>query len=143
VKLLRLVAWILLIVLPPLLFYRYVLITTPNASVISLTAFQAQRSMPSAQIVALPEGTVIPVHIRISGDIFQNTQNLTLPLTLAKPVEIVMQDGKPTRQVRMAGDDWADSNEAGWIRIPSIQAELTPTSGPLFNTDLIINLHHQ
>jgi hypothetical protein len=142
-KLLRLLAWILLTVLPPLLFYRYVMATTPNAGVVSLAAFQAQHTMPGSQIVAIPEGTVIPVHIRISGDVFQSTPDLTLPLTLAKPVEVVMQDGKPTRQVRMSGNSWAASAEAGWVSIPWIQAEMTPTSGPLFKTNLIINLQHQ
>lgn len=142
-KLLRLLTWILLMVLPPLLFYRYVAVTEPNANVVSLAAFQAQQSTASTQVVAIPAGTVIPVHIHVSGDVFQDNPNLTLPLTLAKPVEIVMQDGKPTRQVRMRGDSWAASTEAGWIHIPWIQAEITPASGPLFKTNLVINLHHQ
>ncbi len=142
-KLLRLLAWILLTILPPLLFYRSVMGAPPDAGIVSLAAFQARQHAASGQqIVAIPEGTVIPVHIRISGNLFQNTPTLTLPLILAKPVEVVMQDGKPTRQVRMSGTSWAASTEAGWISIPRIDAELTPASGPLFKTDLIINLHH-
>lgn len=142
-KLLHLIGWMLLTVLPPLLFYRYFMTSLPNAETISFKAFQAQRVVPALQVVAIPEGTAVPVHIHVSGDIFQNAPDLVVPLRLAKPVEIVMRDGKPTRQVRISGNSWAPSNEAGWLRIPWIRAEMTPSTGPLFNTSLVINLHQQ
>lgn len=139
-KLARLLVWVLLVLLPPLVFHRYFMMSVPNAEVVSLRAFQAQRSIPKSQVVAIPANTVIPVHIQLSGDIFQHTPDLLLPLTLAKPVEIVMENGKPTRQVRISGNSWQASNEAGWITIPQIQADITPTTGPQFKASLVINL---
>lgn len=139
-KLLRLLAWVLLILLPPLIFHRYFMISTPDAEVVSLRDFQAQHRIPESQVVTIPENTVIPVHIQVSGDIFQHNPDLILPLTLAKPMEIVMKNGKPTRQVRFSGNSWQTSVEAGWISIPWIQAEITPATGPQFKANLTINL---
>lgn len=142
IKLLQLLGWMLLVLLPPLVYQRYFMATPPAAEIITLADFRAQHAMPQTQIVALPAGTPIPVHILVSGDVFQPEPDLTLPLRLAKPMEIVMKDGKPTRQVHVSGTNWQSSAEAGWINIPWIRAELAPAIAPQIKTELVINLQH-
>lgn len=142
IKLSQLLGWMLLVLLPPLVFQRYFIATPPAAEIITLADFRTQQAVPKTQIVALPENTTIPVHIQVTGDVFQPTPDLTLLLKLAKSVEIVMKDGKPTRQVRVSGNSWQSSAEAGWVNIPWIQAELSPAIAPQIKTELVVNLQH-
>lgn len=141
-KILYILAWVLIIVLPPILIQRYYIATAPDAPLISLTKFQSLQSLTGTQIVAIPKDTIIPVNIQVSGDLFQNDQNVVLPLKLNKAVEIVMVDGKPTRQIRFADEDWRNSNNAGWVQIPWIHAELSANAHPVIRTNLIVNLPH-
>jgi hypothetical protein len=139
-KILYILAWVLIIVLPPILIQRYYIAAAPDAPLISLTKFQSLQSLSGTQIVAIPKDTIIPVNIQVSGDLFQNDQNVVLPLKLNKAVEIVMVDGKPTRQIRFADEDWRNSNNAGWVQIPWIHAELSANAHPVIRTNLIVNL---
>lgn len=138
-----LLAWILIIALPPILIQRHLMATAFDLPSISLSKFQSLQSLAGTQIVAIPKGTLIPINIQVSGDLFQNDKNVVLPLKLNKAVEIVMVDGKPTLQVRFANEDWRNSINAGWVQIPWIHAELTTDAHPMIKTNLIVNLSPQ
>ncbi|NOT64575.1 MAG: MFS transporter permease [Methylotenera sp.] len=142
-KLACLLAWLLVTILPPILTLRLISNTAPDVPVISLAQFKAQQSVVKTQIVTIPENTLIPVNIQLTGDLFKNNPNLILPLQLNKTIEMVMVDGKPTRQVRFAGDSWRHANEAGWVHIPWIKAEMTPSATPEITTSLIVNLQEK
>jgi hypothetical protein len=131
----------MVIVLSPILTLRYVNNKAPEGPIISLSEFQAQQTPAKSQIVIIPENTVIPVNIQVSGDLFKNNPKLVLPLQLNKPIQMVLVDGKPTRRVKFADDaDWRNSTRAGWVHIPWFHAEMTADSEPVINTNLIVNL---
>lgn len=91
--------------------------------------------------VTLPAGTAIPVEIELSGDIFDNSgARPVLPLTLSRPIELMLLDGKLTGDARLAGETWQLARQVRWISIPSIKAELTPERGPLVSANLIVQL---
>lgn len=136
----RLCLSLLVLVLPLSAYHRFA-VAAPNAPIASLETFRHQAGTPATQIVALDKGTTIPVHIQLSGNLFQQDADLVLPLRLAQPMEIVMQAGKPTRQVRISGQEWSAKNDAGWVQIPWIHTTLTPQTGPKFDAALVVNLH--
>lgn len=137
----QLLIWLLVVVVPPLLVERYLTARVPQTDTISLADYQRLTPTKAPQIVSIPAGTTVPVQIQISGDVFRNSQQLELPLKLDKSIEIVMEDGQPTRKVRFSGDDWQNSNEAGWFRIPWIRGQIGKESGPSLSTKFDINLH--
>jgi hypothetical protein len=136
---LQLLVWLLLVILPPLLIQRHTSNQFPNVPTVSLATFQTQSQPVSRQIVTLPQGTLIPVRIILSGDLFRSDPKLVLPFSLARPIDILIVDGKPTRNVRYSDGDGQVISTGGWINIPAVSAELTP-AGPLVNTQLIVDL---
>lgn len=114
----------------------------PAEPAISLEDFR--RNGPPADgsaIVNLPAGTRIPVEFEISGDIFVNSgEKAVLPLTLARPIELLLQDGKLTGSNRFPGEPWQLARQARWVHIPWLKAELTPDRGPFISSQLIVQL---
>ena len=136
---LHLLVWLLAVITPPLMIKRYLTEDFSNIPQVSLNTLQNQRYITSRQILTLPQNTLIPVKINVSGDLFQKDATLILPLRLAKPVEILMVNGKPTRKVRYGDGGEPIINAGGWINIPKINAELSQT-GPVVNTELVVEL---
>ena len=139
-RLLQSIGWLLCVLIPPLLAERLGN-TMHDAPVVSLNEFYKQ---PTAhQIVALPEGSTIPLRVEVTSDVFRTSRNSILPLILNEPIEIMMNHGQPTGDWRFPGDNWALARDSHWIRIPWIKAEISPQSGPQINTHLIIETRHQ
>ncbi|MBS4098596.1 MAG: hypothetical protein KGZ83_17370 [Sulfuricella sp.] len=140
-RLVQSVAWLAVVVALPLAGHHYAgAVLLPEAPVLSLAAFQAQRDLTGPRIVALPAGATIPVEIEMSGDLFDAAQNPVLPLKLAEPVELLLIDGKLSGDVRRAGGDWQKAREARWISIPWMKGELTPERGPLVRASLVVEM---
>lgn len=134
--------WILLVLTPPLLAHRLaVAAPLPDAPLYSLAAFRQNPAQPGAQIIALPAGTVVPVNIEVAGDIFRHAPSPILPLTLARPIELLMIDGKLTGDLRLPGEPWSLAREARWISIPWIKADLSAENGPAVHTRLLIGIN--
>ncbi|MGB4811783.1 MAG: hypothetical protein WBP13_04795 [Methylophilaceae bacterium] len=142
-KPLYLLGWLMAVVLSPLLALSLLNNQVPNSPVISLSDFQKQQADTQTKIVVLPENTIIPLNIQLTGDLFKNNPKLILPLQLNKPIEMVMVDGKPTRQVRFSDKNWGNASDAGWVQIPWIKANMTDKNTPEINTSLIVNLNAQ
>ena len=134
------VAWLLAVVLTPLITLHLLNDSAPNVPTVSLADYQKNPLATKSQIVVIPENTTIPVNIELTGDLFKNNPKLVLPMQLRKSIEIVMVNGKPTRKARFATSSWADANEAGWLHIPWVKAGMSSNNTPEVSTSLIVNL---
>ncbi|MFY9260581.1 MAG: hypothetical protein WAO71_08755 [Gallionella sp.] len=142
VRLLQSVAWLLCVLIPPLLAQRLIVASVPPD--VPLASLKEFRQQPAAQqIVLLPAGSSIPVKVEVSGNVFRANSEAVLPLELNVPLEIMMSNGQPTGDWRFPGESWALAREANWIRIPWIKAELTPQNGPEIRTSLVVETRHQ
>ncbi|MDD5330321.1 MAG: hypothetical protein PHX38_09970 [Sulfuricella sp.] len=138
-RLAQTLTWMFVVLALPLLGQRYAAAQMPpDAPVISLESFRQQRDDGGTRIVALPAGTLVPVEVELSGDLFDGAVNPVLPLKLAEPIEVLMVDGKLTGDIRFAGGSWLPAREARWIGIPWMKAELKPEQGPLVRAGLVV-----
>jgi hypothetical protein len=102
-------------------------------------SFEQFRRDPGAhQIVALPAGSRIPLKLEVSGNVFRSETLSPLMLTLNEPVEIVVEQGKPTGEWRFAWGEWSQARASYWVRIPWIRTELLPQSGPELRSSLMV-----
>lgn len=131
------VGWLLCVLLPPLLAQQLANAGNmlPGTPAVSLEMFLKQPNL--SQVVILPEGMTIPVAIEISGNLFR-PGNTSLPLTLSRPIEMVMHNGQPTGVWRFPNENWMKARESQRINIPWIKAELTPQNGAAIHTSLVI-----
>lgn len=143
VRLGQLLCWLLAVLALPLwqegVDLRGVL---PEEAAISLEDFRRNGGVAEGHaIVNLPAGTSIPVEVDIAGDIFVNSgEKAILPLTLARPIEVLMVDGELTANNRFPGEAWQPARQQRWITIPFIKAELTPDKGPFVSSKLIVQM---
>ena len=134
--------WLLCVLLPPLLAQHLASASAPpDAPVVSLDSFRKQAA--TQQIVSLPAGSIIPVKVEVSGEMFRPSKDSVLPLVLNEPVEIMMNNGQPTGDWRFPSDSWTRARETHWISIPWLKAELTPQTGPEIRASLVIETRHQ
>jgi hypothetical protein len=94
--------------------------------------WRESRQIPpqGASVVTLPAGARIPLKIRIGGDIVEDTRDLALPLTLVRPIDVVVLDGQPNGMFRVAGGPWKRRATGLWIRDVQLGATLAPATGP-------------
>lgn len=139
----QLLAWLFAVLALPLWLegqaQRAVL---PDEAAISLENFQRNGGASAGpSIVNLPAGTRVPVEVDIAGDLFVNSgEKAVLPLTLARPIELLMVDGKLTGANRFPGEAWQAARQTRWISIPFLKAELSPDKGPFVSSKLIIQM---
>lgn len=142
-RLAQMLGWLLLVLALPLLaHWREQHLEMPDGPVMSLSDFRAGRPAAASQIVELPAGTTIPVEVDISGDLFATTGQTgsVLPLTLSEPIQLLLRDGKLTGDSRFPGSNWQSSQQARWISIPWVRAELTSAKGPVVRSRLEVRM---
>jgi hypothetical protein len=64
-------------------------------------------------------------------------------MVLNEPVEIIMDNGKPTGDWRFPGENWLLARETHWIRFPFLTTELIPQTGPEIRVNLDFEPKHQ
>jgi len=134
--------WMLCVMVPPLVAQQFDNIFVPSdVPLVTLNMFMQQPD--KQQIVALPAGTIIPVKVDISGDVFRASNTAVLPLVLNQPVEIMMDKGQASGEWRHPGDPWSLARGSVWVRIPMIRVELPPQTGPEIRTRLEVATKHQ
>ena len=139
-RLAQVLGWLAVVLVLPLAVDQQIHHAPPiTLPVVPLEQFRQQRGpLPTAQVVTLPAGTVIPVEIELKGDIFARPTPAQLPLTLTQPVEVLMQDGKLSGEARIPGENWL-RRDTRWISIPFLKAELT-REGPQVRGQLVVTL---
>ena len=99
--------------------------------------------VPQGDQVTLPAGSIIPVKIEISGDVFRADNPTIFPLVLNEPIHLMMSNGHPTGDWRFPGGNWELAQETLWVNIPWIKAELTTQNGTEIRTSLIVETRRQ
>jgi hypothetical protein len=70
------------------------------------------------------------LNIRIGGGVIQDNDDMTLPLILARPIEVVVIDGKPDGRFRVPGSEWKRRRYSMQIQGVQMDSSLTPSTGP-------------
>ena len=137
VRLLQSVGWLLCVLVPPLLVHHFgAREPLQEAPVVSLEEFRHQSG--ALQAVSLPAGTSIPVKVELSGNMFRSDEPVAFPLVLNEPLIIMMNDGKPTGDMRSPGGGWMHWQDSLQIVIPLIKAEYDPKSGAGIRSSLVV-----
>jgi hypothetical protein len=136
---LQTLGWACLVLAIPLVAAHWPLIgTAADTPVVSLQEYQRQGVATGRQAISLPAGTRIPVHIEIAGNVFEaGATPLLLPLVLKQPMELRLEDGKPTGAARQPGSAWSKGPETQII-IPWVKGELSPLAGPLLKASMTV-----
>jgi hypothetical protein len=137
IRLAQSVVWLLCVVCPPMLAQQLSKMRlADDVPVVSLEAFKQHPKLQ--QIVSLPAGSLIPVKVDISGDLFRSSNLSVLPLVLNGSIEIMMNGGQPTGQWRYPDERWLSGLETLRISIPVIKAVLAPETDPEIRSSLIV-----
>lgn len=106
----------------------------------AVLAYQWRQQLPpqAATIVTFPAGTRIPVNVRIGGNIVRDDNDLAVPLTLTKPLDVVLLDGQPTGMFRVADGPWKQRARSLWIRDVQLGGALAPATGPAGSVSMTI-----
>ena len=142
VRLLQSAGWLLCVLIPPLLAHQFVTPGVPSdAPVVSYEQFLRQ---PGAkQAVTLPAGMKIPVKFDVTGNLFRASDEVTFPLVLNEPLLVMMNEGKPTGEMRANGGDWLPWHDTLTILIPRITAQYDTGYGALIRSSLIVKVNGQ
>lgn len=125
-------AWTLVVLSVPLAVQNYGGFGAPaEAPALTLDAFRKGAGSEGRRILTLPAGTPVPVEVRFAGNLFRNDPATTLPLTLSKPVDLMLENGVPTGEARFDGEPWTRGTAGLWLHIPRLDGDLTPDRGPL------------
>jgi len=132
------VVWLAVVLVPPALAYPWLKsVQTPLAPRMSLESFM--REPVATAIVELPAGTTVPLKVRIGGGIVREA-DLTLPLTLAQPLDIFVVDGKPSGQFRVDEGAWRRRVRSLWIQNVELGGTLAPDRGPAASVSFVMTV---
>jgi hypothetical protein len=135
--------WLAVVLVPPVVATQFWKSENPPvASAMSLESFRRQTENQAAAVVAIPAGTRIPLKVRIGGDIVEDSDEMALPLILAKPIEISVVDGKPDGRFRVAGGQWKQRARSMWIQGVELDGTLSPAGGPAASLKLMLTVDH-
>jgi len=124
------VLWLAVVLTPAAFGYQWrESQSAPHAPRMTLESFLQQAPPRGSAIVTLPAGTRIPLTVRIDGNVVQDGSEFTLPLTLARPIDVVVVDGKPNGLFRVADGAWKKRSSM-WIRGVEFGTTLAPSTGP-------------
>ena len=112
----------------------------PSATPVTLADFQ-RRPAPAAktEIVRIPAGSRVPMHIEIAADALTADNTVMLPLHLAQPLDIIVQDGQPDGRYRIGTGDWKQIRYN--LRVTDVEksATLTRDAGFAMNVRLVLD----
>jgi hypothetical protein len=80
----------------------------------------------------------IPVKFDVAGNLFRAVDEITFSLVLNEPLLIMMNEGKPTGEIRETGGDWMPWHDTLTIQIPKISADYNTGDGALIRSSLIV-----
>lgn len=120
--------WLAVVLTPAVFGYQWrESQSAPDGPRMTLESFRQQAPRGSV-IVTIPAGTRIPLKVGIDGNVVEEGE-FTLPLALARPIDVVVVDGKPNGLFRVADGAWK-KRSAMWIRGVEFGATLAPSAGP-------------
>jgi hypothetical protein len=133
--------WLAVVLTPALLAYQWwKWQQAPAAPRMTLESFMRQAPPRATAIVTIPAGTRIPLQVHIRGDIVQDYREMTTPLTLARPIDVMIVDGKPNGQFRVAEGPWKRRTGDLWIQHVELGGTLVPDRGPAASVSLTMTV---
>jgi hypothetical protein len=134
--------WLAVVLTPPILAHEWWKAqTVPGGRAMSLESLR-QQAQPVTAIVTLPAGTTIPLSVHVGGGVIQDNDDMTLPLTLARPLEVALVDGKPDGRFRVAGGEWKRRHYSLWIQHVDFGGTLEPSAGPAASLKFDLTVDH-
>jgi hypothetical protein len=99
---LALMAWIFVVVTPPLWLSRQ-----PDGSAVPAA---------SEAVLSLPAGTVVPFKVDLESDLLAISPDATLPVTLRTPIDVAVPNGAPDGRYRLGSEEWSKLGQ-GLLRL--------------------------
>lgn len=110
----------------------------PSEPATKLQSYMHQSVTPPAQIVTIPAGTKVPLKISFSGNVIVDGDVTAAWMTLARPLEVSLRQGKPDGRFRFGQGDWQQRDVNLKIRVPELTGEINARDGPF--ASISINL---
>ena len=135
------VAWLSVVLAPAAVAYHYV---EPNrwtgAPVLSLEKYRQQQTHAEEQVVALSSDTVVPLRIKIEGNLLKADQTISIPLQLARSLEVITVDDKLDGRFRVADGEQVYGRSSLRLIFSELQASLSPANGPTVKATLNVDI---
>ena len=109
------------------------------APVIGYYGFDRTVAPVGEQVLEFPAGTVVPLKVRMKSDALQVEREAHLPMTLALPLRVSMNGGKPDGRFQLQGQDWKRFPYDVKIRVDGFSAELEPGKSPAVIVDMQVD----
>jgi hypothetical protein len=103
-----------------------------------LQSFMHQSVVLPTQIVTIPTGSKVPLKIRFSGNVVSDGDTATSWMTLTRPLDVSLREGKPDGRFRVGQGDWQQRDVNLKIRVLELISEINPRDGP--SVSMSINL---
>jgi hypothetical protein len=133
--------WLAVVLMPPVVVYQgWKSQPPPAAPRMTLESFMRQADPRASAIVAMPAGSKVPLRFSIGGGLVEEDPDMTVLLTLARPVEVVVVDGKPSGQFRIADGPWKQRAPGMWFQHLKVRGTLAPDAGPAAFLSLVLTL---
>ena len=115
----------------------------PPATPVALADYQRRPPPASgAEIVRIPAGSRVPMHIEIAADALAGDNTVMLPLHLAQPLDIIVQDGQPDGRYRIGAGDWKQIRYNLRVSDVDKSATLTRADGFVMKLRLVLDTDH-
>jgi hypothetical protein len=135
--------WLAVVLAPVIVAYHWWKSQeAPVAPRMTLESFLRQPETGATATVTLPAGTRIPLKVHIGGDIVQDNEDMSLPLILARPIDVVVIDGKLNGRFRVADGEWKQRAYSLWIEHVELDGALTPATGPVVSVNMTMTVKH-
>ena len=102
---------------------------------------QTDKKSPT-HIVRLPAGTTVPLQVRIHSNVLAQDTSGTISLLLTQPLDLVLENGKPNGQYRVAAGKWNDQRYKFMVTNVQIDSSLMHEEGPKVNVSFDIETAH-
>ena len=136
------VLWLSLVIAPTAFAYQFDRhAAAPASPVVPLERFLTLSPAEAAgeQVVQLPPGAVIPVHIEVTSDVLEGINTVTLPMKLSRPLQVAIREGKPDGRFRVDNSDWKKTIYNYRIQDIKIVSTFARETGPQVSLKLRIS----
>jgi len=120
---LTLVGWLVVVVEIPVFLAKTLLTTVaPTTLPIPLSNFH---TAVGEQVVNIPVGTPVSLRLSLDSSLLAVPADASFPMTLTRPLDMALKNGKPEGRYRLDGGKWADIHEGLlMVRIEKLQPEI-------------------
>jgi len=131
--------WFAIVIFPAFIIYQQKLHFNDEGLIVrSVSEYQLlnKEQAKQIQIIHLPEGTEIPLNIRMEGDIFNISKTGNTRVKVKNDFDIVVENGKANGFFRISGEKWNNRKNSLQIRKFKMESAIEQQTGPLVNITL-------